>query len=48
MAKRIVPIYSEITDSSAEIFESEINDAARFGEDLEVRVSTVKKNIKQK
>lgn len=47
MAKRIVPIYSEITDSSAEIFASEINDAARFGEDLEVRVSTVGGSVEQ-
>jgi len=40
MAKKIVPIYTEINDSTAERFAASVNDASRFGDDLEVRLSS--------
>lgn len=47
MAKKIVPIYTEINDFTAERFASAVNDASRFGDDLEVRLSSIGGSVEQ-
>src|SRR5690606_2521904 len=47
MAKKIIPIYTEINSYSAERFASAISDAERFGDDVHVRISTNGGSVEQ-
>lgn len=47
MAKKIIPIYTGIDDYVAERFANAINDAERFGDDIEVRISTSGGSVEQ-